>query len=74
MNINPDVVRIKSEVKKASKQKFRIQSPDNKKRAKGAQHDKHSFFLALETGVPVGEAKIRGGFELNMEEHRSSRT
>jgi hypothetical protein len=36
MNINPDVVRIKSEVEEASKRKFRIERPDNNKRAKTA--------------------------------------
>jgi hypothetical protein len=80
MNINPDVVRIKAEVKEAFKQKFRIASkrkfrierPDNKKRAKIARDDKRSS--ALETVVPIGEAGIRCGFDLNMEEHRSSRT
>ncbi len=73
MNINPDVVRIKAEVKEAFKQKFRIASkrkfrierPDNKKRAKIARDDKRSS--ALETVVPIGEAGIRCGFDLNME-------
>ncbi len=72
MNINPDIVRVKSEDKKTSKRKFRIERPDNNKRAKIARDDKRS--LTLETLVPVGEAGIRGGFELNLEEHRSSRT
>jgi predicted nucleic acid-binding Zn-ribbon protein len=72
MNINPDVMRIKTEVQEASKRKFRIERPDNKKRAKIARDDKRSS--ALETVVPIGEAGIRCGFDLNMEEHRSSRT
>jgi hypothetical protein len=45
--------------------------PDKKKMAKVAREDdKHSS--ALEMVVPIGEARIRGGFHLNMEEHRSS--
>jgi predicted nucleic acid-binding Zn-ribbon protein len=72
MNINPDVVRIKAEVKETSKRKFRIERPDRKKRAKVARDEKRSS--ALETVVPIGEAGIRGGFELNLEERRSGRT
>jgi hypothetical protein len=72
MNINPGVVRIKTEVKQASKGKFRIEHPDKKKRAKVARDDKPSS--ALEIVVPIGEAGIRGGFHLNMEEHRSRRS
>jgi hypothetical protein len=40
MNINPDVVRIKAEVKQKRKQKFRIDRPDRKKRAKVARDEK----------------------------------
>jgi hypothetical protein len=47
--------------------------PDKKKIDKIAlEDDKHSF--ALETVVPIGEARIRGGFNLNMEEHGSGKT
>jgi hypothetical protein len=39
MNINSDVVRTKTELKEASKRKFRIERPDNKKRAKVVSRD-----------------------------------
>jgi hypothetical protein len=57
-------VRIKAEAQEASKQKFRIEHPDKKKRAKIARDDKRSS--ALETVVPIVEARIRGGFDLNI--------
>jgi hypothetical protein len=58
--------RIKAEVQQASKEIFKIEAPDKKKMAKVAREDgKHSS--ALETVVPIGEARIRGGFNLNME-------
>jgi hypothetical protein len=72
MNINPGVVKVKQEVKEASKRKFRIERPEKKKRAKISRNEKRT--LALETVVPVGEAGIMNGFQLNLEEHRSNRT
>jgi hypothetical protein len=45
---------------------------DNKKRAKDLRDDRHRF--GLEMVVPVGEAGIKSGLELNMDEDRSSRT
>jgi hypothetical protein len=47
--------------------------PDKKKIDKIAlEDDKHSS--ALEMVVPIGEARIRVGFDLNMEDHGSSKT
>jgi hypothetical protein len=70
MNINPDVVRIKSEVLEASKTNSRLNILTRRRGPRS--HNKLSFLL--ERVVPIGEAVIRGGFELNMEEHRSCRT
>jgi hypothetical protein len=49
MNISPDVVRIKAEVKEARKWKLMIEHSDNKKRAKLSQDDTKCS-LALENG------------------------